>query len=163
MLGLVKSSELLTTDIMLQRPVQASRPKGLTCPHSKDYHEADANNLQKELPRIPRAAMFEDFKAFKKAGLVLVDLHVNYEQMQAYAGCTVSGLKTDADDFLVTSSKELKGNRGDRRDRGARKNIGAAIMIAPLSSKLIYLTDAGHFRISQLRVTLNLEAIHALC
>ena len=31
-------------------------------------------------------AMFEDFKAFEKAGMVLVDLHVNYEQMQAYAG-----------------------------------------------------------------------------
>ena len=30
--------------------------------------------------------MFEDFKAFEKAGMVLVDLHVNYEQMQAYAG-----------------------------------------------------------------------------
>lgn len=111
-LGLVKSSELPTTDIMFQIPVQASRPKGLTCPHSKDYHEADANNLQKELPRIPCAAMFEDFKAFARAWLVLVNLHVNYEQMQAYAGCTVSGLEADTDDLLVTISKELKGNRG---------------------------------------------------
>ena len=115
----MKSSELPTTDIMFKIPVQASRPKDLTCPHSKDYHEADANNLQKELPRIPRATMFENFKAFKKVGLVLVDLHVNYEQMQAYAGCTVSGLEADADDLLATRSKELKGNRGDRRDRGA--------------------------------------------
>ena len=68
--------------------------------------------------------MFEDFKAFKKAGLVLVNLHVNYEQVQPYEGCTVSGFETKADDLLATSSKELKGNRGDRRDRGARKNIG---------------------------------------
>ena len=107
--GLVKSSEQPTAVSMIQLQVQTSWPKGLTCPNIKDYHEADANNLQKELPRIPRAAMFENFKAFKKAGLVLVDLHINYEQMQAYAGCTVSGLETDADDFLVTSSKELKG------------------------------------------------------
>ena len=55
---------------------------------------------------------------------MLVDLHVNYEQMQAYAGCNVSGFETKADDLLATSSKELKENRGDRRDRGARKNIG---------------------------------------
>ena len=106
--GLVKSSEQPTAVSMIQLQVQTSRPKGLTCPNikdyheadannlqkelPKDYHEADANNLQKELPRIPRAAMFEDFKAFEKAGLMLTAMHINYEQVQAYEKCTVSGL-----------------------------------------------------------------------
>ena len=90
--GLVKSSEQPTAVSMIQLQVQTSRPKGLTCPNIKDYHEADANNLQKELPRIPRAAMFEDFKAFEKAGLMLTTMHINYEQVQAYEKCTVSGL-----------------------------------------------------------------------
>ena len=40
--------------------------------------------------------MFEDFKAFEKAGLVLATMHVNYEQVQPYAGCTFSGLDADA-------------------------------------------------------------------
>ena len=65
--------------------------------HSKDYRETYANNLQKELPRIPRVASFEDFKAFEKAGRALADLHVNYEQVEPYAGCTVSGLEDGAD------------------------------------------------------------------
>ena len=90
--GLVKSSEQPTAVSMIQLQVQTSRPKGLTCPNIKDYHEADANNLQKELPHIPRAAMFEDFKAFEKAGLMPTAMHINYEQVQAYEKCTVSGL-----------------------------------------------------------------------
>ena len=65
--------------------------------HSKDYRATYANNLQKELPRIPRVASFEDFKAFEKAGRALADLHVNYEQVEPYAGCTVSGLEDGAD------------------------------------------------------------------
>ena len=65
--------------------------------HSKDYRATYANNLQKELPRIPRVATFEDFKAFEKAGRALADLHVNYEQVEPYAGCTVSGLEDGAD------------------------------------------------------------------
>ena len=65
--------------------------------HSKDYRATYANNLQKELPRIPRVASFEDFKAFENAGRALADLHVNYEQVEPYAGCTVSGLEDGAD------------------------------------------------------------------
>ena len=65
--------------------------------HSKDYRETYANNLQKELPRIPRVASFEDFKAFENAGRALADLHVNYEQVEPYDGCKVDGLEAGAD------------------------------------------------------------------
>ena len=85
--------------------------------HSKDYRATYANNLQKELPRIPRVATFEDFKAFEKAGRALADLHVNYEQVEPYAGCTVSGLEdgAEASDLRVTKLKygKIAGKKGN--------------------------------------------------
>ena len=36
---------------------------------------------------------FEGFKAFEDKGRALVDLHVNDEQVEPYAWCTVSGLE----------------------------------------------------------------------
>ena len=85
--------------------------------HSKDYRATYANNLQKELPRIPRVASFEDFKAFEKAGRALADLHVNYEQVEPYAGCKVSGLEegADASDLRVTKLKygKIAGKKGN--------------------------------------------------
>ena len=85
--------------------------------HSKDYRATYANNLQKELPRIPRVASFEDFKAFEKAGRALADLHVNYEQVEPYAGCKVSGLEegADATDLRVTKLKygKIAGKKGN--------------------------------------------------
>ena len=78
--------------------------------HNKDYRETYANNLQKELPRIPRVATFEEFKAFEVAGRKLAELHVNYEQVKPYDGCTITGLEecADADDFRVTKLKYVK-------------------------------------------------------
>ena len=85
--------------------------------HSKDYRETYANNLQKELPRIPRVASFEDFKAFEQAGRALAELHVNYEQVEPYAGCTITGLEGGADtvDLRVTKLKygKLAGKKGN--------------------------------------------------
>ena len=75
--------------------------------HSKDYRETYANNLQKEQPRIPRVATFEEFKAFENAGRALGSLHVNYEEVEPYAGCTITGLEAgaDANDLRVTNLK----------------------------------------------------------
>ena len=60
---------------------------------------------------------FEDFKAFEKAGRVLADLHVNYEQVEPYAGCKVSGLEegADATDLRVTKLKygKIAGKKGN--------------------------------------------------
>ncbi len=85
--------------------------------HSKDYRETYANNLQKELPRIPRVASFEDFKAFEKAGRALADLHVNYEQVEPYDGCKVDGLEAgaDASDLRVIKLKygKIAGKKGN--------------------------------------------------
>lgn len=49
--------------------------------HSSDYRSRFANNLQKDLPRIPLA---QNFLAFKKAGEKLAKLHLNYEKVKPW-------------------------------------------------------------------------------
>ena len=52
--------------------------------HSEDYRSRYANNLSKELPRIPCVKMIEDFRAFRDAGRRLGELHVNYESVDPW-------------------------------------------------------------------------------
>jgi len=52
--------------------------------HSEDYRAKYADNLSKELPRIPRVKTATDFWAFSRAGRTLGDLHVNYETVEPY-------------------------------------------------------------------------------
>ena len=59
--------------------------------HSPDYREKYANNLSKELPKIPRVASFDQFCAFKDAGRKLANLHVNYEKQPEYKDVLISG------------------------------------------------------------------------
>jgi len=65
--------------------------------HSPDYRERYADNLGKELPRIPRVKTAQDFWAFSKAGRALADLHLNYETVDPYGVKVVaSGTLSDA-------------------------------------------------------------------
>ncbi len=52
--------------------------------HSEDYRVRFADNLSKQLPRIPRVKTAADFWAFSRAGRALAELHVNYEQVEPY-------------------------------------------------------------------------------
>ncbi|MDP2740671.1 MAG: type ISP restriction/modification enzyme [Pseudorhodobacter sp.] len=52
--------------------------------HSEDYRAKYADNLSKELPRIPRVRTAADFWAFSHAGRELGGLHVNYETVEPY-------------------------------------------------------------------------------
>jgi predicted helicase len=52
--------------------------------HSGDYRSRFADNLSKELPRIPAVKKETDFWAFVEAGRKLGDLHVNYESVEPY-------------------------------------------------------------------------------
>ena len=86
--------------------------------HSPDYRETYANNLQKELPRIPRVATYDEFKAFEEAGRKLADLHVKYEEVEPYAGCTfkyAKGISSDNMDYRVDKLKygKIKGKTGN--------------------------------------------------
>ncbi|WP_208439049.1 type ISP restriction/modification enzyme, partial [Bartonella vinsonii] len=52
--------------------------------HSKDYRARYADNLSKELPRIPCVKSAEDFWMFVTAGRELGNLHINYESVESY-------------------------------------------------------------------------------
>ncbi|WP_273789945.1 type ISP restriction/modification enzyme, partial [Bartonella sp. ML70XJBT] len=52
--------------------------------HSEDYRARYADNLSKELPRIPCVKTADDFWKFVTAGRELGHLHVNYESIEPY-------------------------------------------------------------------------------
>jgi len=51
---------------------------------SEDYKTRFADNLTKELPRIPRVKSLYDFWRFSLAGRYLAELHVAYENVKEY-------------------------------------------------------------------------------
>ena len=66
--------------------------------HSPDYRDRYADNLSKELPRIPRVKTAADFWSFSQAGRKLAELHLNYETIEPYPlKIEASGKLTDAD------------------------------------------------------------------
>lgn len=80
--------------------------------HSEDYKERYADNLTKELPRIPCVKIFADFTAFSQAGRALAELHLNYESQPLYPVTLDTGKKplsefTDCD-YYVTKMKFAK-------------------------------------------------------
>lgn len=52
--------------------------------HSPEYRTRFANNLAKQLPRIPAVKRYADFTAFAEAGRKLGHLHVNFETVAPY-------------------------------------------------------------------------------
>ena len=77
--------------------------------HSEEYKARYADNLSKELPRIPAVKKFDDFMAFSAAGRKLADLHLNYETVEPYAvsiegGALLLSTFTDSD-YYVTQMK----------------------------------------------------------
>lgn len=82
--------------------------------HSPQYREKYADNLAKELPRIPCVKSAADFWAFSQAGRDLAALHVNYEQVPPYPlKIEAAGELTEAD-YRVEKMKY--GKRGKEKD-----------------------------------------------
>ncbi len=52
--------------------------------HSEDYRTRFADNLSKQLPRIPTVKKSEDFRHFVEAGRKLGDLHCDFEAAQPF-------------------------------------------------------------------------------
>ena len=52
--------------------------------HSEDYRARYANNLAKQLPRIPAVSTAVGFWEFSRAGRALAELHLNYETVEMY-------------------------------------------------------------------------------
>lgn len=83
--------------------------------HSRDYRERFADNLGKELPRIPHVKTAADFWAFSQGGRKLADLHLNYERVEPYPLMIDSGGKKLADaDYRV--EKMRYGKKGKDKD-----------------------------------------------
>jgi predicted helicase len=81
--------------------------------HSPDYRSRYADNLGKELPRIPAVKSFADFRAFSQAGRDLAHWHLNYETVACHSGVTLDTGKTPANaltdaDYRVTKMKFAK-------------------------------------------------------
>ncbi|CAJ3224789.1 DEAD/DEAH box helicase [Burkholderia pseudomallei] len=83
--------------------------------HSPEYRERYADNLSKELPRVPCVKTAADFWVFSRAGRNLADLHVNYETVEMYPLRIEGGglLLTDAD-YRVEQMKY--GKNGKEKD-----------------------------------------------
>ncbi|HRM19928.1 MAG TPA: hypothetical protein PLT73_05800, partial [Trichococcus flocculiformis] len=80
--------------------------------HSPDYRERYADNLGKELPRVPRVKIAADFWAFSKAGRNLAHWHLNYETVEPYPlTIDAKGVQSDAD-YRVEKMKFAK--KGDK-------------------------------------------------
>jgi predicted helicase len=80
--------------------------------HSPDYCERYADNLSKELPRIPCVKTAKDFRHFSQAGRDLAELHINYEIVEKYPVTLDCGKRTikqlSNEDFRVAQMKRPK-------------------------------------------------------
>lgn len=86
--------------------------------HSEDYRNRFADNLTKELPRIPGVKVYADFCAFSDAGRRLCDLHVNYKAVDPYPVTIKQGdLRTavikDTKAFYRVTKMKFGGKRGE--------------------------------------------------
>jgi len=87
--------------------------------HSEDYRARYADNLSKQLPRIPCVKKAEDFWSFSQAGRDLAELHVNYETVEPYqvgfkGGALLMGELAKAD-YRVEKMKF--GGKGTAKDK----------------------------------------------
>ncbi len=73
--------------------------------HSKEYRTRFANNLQKELPRIPLA---RNFKAFEQAGRKLAKLHVDYEKLKPWEVTEVGDSASPGRTVKLTYPRKIK-------------------------------------------------------
>lgn len=85
--------------------------------HSEEYRTRYADNLTKELPRIPCVKKAEDFWAFSKAGRELAHWHLNYETVEPYkatldTGSTPYSQLSDEDFYVEKMKFAKKGEKG---------------------------------------------------
>lgn len=78
--------------------------------HSEEYREKYADNLAKQLPRIPRVKTHEAFVSFSEAGRKLAALHLNYETVDLF---TQANLSTSLKAISLTANGAIGGNDAD--------------------------------------------------
>ncbi|OZN50121.1 damage-inducible protein [Gallibacterium anatis] len=76
--------------------------------HSEEYRQRYADNLKRQLPRIPRVKNVKDFWQFVQAGRALAELHLHYDQVPMYDGVLFSGGLKIIEDKLTGGSIAFK-------------------------------------------------------
>jgi predicted helicase len=92
--------------------------------HSEEYRELYADNLAKQLPRIPLMKRAEDFRAYVTAGRLLGDLHVNFADAEPYPVTIKEGdlrLANIADPFSYFRVEKMK--FGGKRPNQDKKTV----------------------------------------
>ena len=107
--------------------------------HSEEYRSRYADNLSKELPRIPCVNKAEDFWAFSSAGRNLSDLHVNYENVAPYPVTIKQGdLRTavikDPEAFYRVTKMKFGGNARDKDKSTVIYNVNVTMQGIPLEA-----------------------------
>ena len=88
--------------------------------HSEDYRTRYADNLMKELPRIPCVKMAASFRRFSEAGRQLAELHLNYETVTPYP------LQIDGAD-LLSRPEDYRVNKMRYGKNGKEKDLTTII------------------------------------
>lgn len=83
--------------------------------HSEEYREWFADNLSKEIPRVPCVKKAVDFWSFSRAGRELAELHLNYESSKPFpVKIEYHGKRFTDEDFRV--EKMRYGKQGREKD-----------------------------------------------
>ena len=107
--------------------------------HSDEYRSRYADNLSKELPRIPCVKKAEDFWAFSRAGRALGELHVNYESVDPYLVTIKQGdLRTavikDPEAFYRVTKMKFGGTARDKDKSTVIYNANITMQGIPLEA-----------------------------
>ena len=91
--------------------------------HSPEYRSRYADNLSKELPRIPAVKKFSDFMAFSKAGRELAEWHLNYETSAMHPDIKIDTGKVVSSNLTATDYRVEKMKFGKTKDPETNKNL----------------------------------------
>ncbi len=84
--------------------------------HSPDYRTRYADNLSKELPRIPAVRTYTDFQHFTQAGRDLAHWHLNYETIAMHP-CTIDTGGRDLATLTDADYRVVKMKYGKDKDK----------------------------------------------
>lgn len=107
--------------------------------HSEDYRDRFADNLSKQLPRIPAVKKAEDFWAFVKAGRKLGDMHCDYESVEPFPvtflrGDTSLAAPSDPEAFYRVEQMKFAGKRPNLDKTTVIYNANITISGIPLEA-----------------------------